>query len=105
MSRLDTIMQTIGMPAFERVMGDPAVYQTLDGDSVNTWAILGKSAEAVGEFGERMEMRETAELPKSDVPQPLSGAILAVQGKGEYRIGALLDADDLFCTVLIKRVA
>ncbi len=105
MSRLDTIMQTIGMPAFERVMGDPAVYQTAGGAPVNTWAILGKSAEAVGEFGERVEFREIAELPKSDVPQPLSGAVLTVQGKGEYRIGALVDAGDLFCTVTVKQVA
>lgn len=104
MSRLDDIMQTIVMPAFERAMGDPAVYQTAGGAPVNTWVILGKSAEAVGEFGERMEFREIAELPKSAVPQPLSGAILTVQGKGVYRIGALLDADDLFCTVAVKRV-
>lgn len=105
MSRIDTIMQTIGMPAFRRALGDPAVYEAAGGDSVNTWAILGKSAEAVGEFGERVEFRETAQLPKSDVPQPLSGSILTVQGKGEYRIGALLDANDLFCTVAIKRIA
>lgn len=105
MSRLDTIMQTIGMPAFERVMGDPAVYQTAGGAPVNTWVILGKSTVSVGEFGERVEFREIAELPKSAVPQPLSGAVLTVQGKGEYRIGALVDADDLFCTVSIKRTA
>ena len=105
MSRLDTIMQTVGMPAFERVMGDPAVYQTAGGAPVNTWVILGQSAESVGEFGERVEFREIAELPKSDVPQPLSGAVLTVQGKGEYRIGALVDAGDLFCAVLVKRTA
>lgn len=104
MSRLDNIMQTIGMPAFKRWMGDPAVYQTADGDSVNTWAILGKSAEAVGEFGERVEFRDTAQLPKSAVPHPLSGALLIVQGNGAYRIGALLDANDLFCTVAVKQV-
>lgn len=105
MSRLDNIMQTVGMPAFERVMGDPAVYQTAGGAPVNTWAILGKSTEYVGEFSDRKQFVEVAELPLSDVPQPLSGAVLTVPGKGEYRIGALLDADDLFCTVSIKRTA
>lgn len=103
MSRLTTIMQTIGMPAFERVMGDPAVYETPAGESKNTWAIIGKASSEIGEFGERVEFIDTAELPRADVPQPLSGATLAVGAK-TYRVGALLSADDLFVVIAIKEI-
>jgi hypothetical protein len=104
MSLLDPIAQTLLMPALQRTFGDPATYEAAGGDSVATWAILRKFAVPFGEFGERVEFKETAELPKSDVPQPLSGSILTVQDKGEYRIGALMDANELFCTVIIKRI-
>ena len=77
MSRLDEIMQTIGMPAFRRNLGDAAVYTPAfappaEPQPVTTWAILNRSSAPVGEFGERMENRLTAQLPKTDVPDPVS---------------------------------
>lgn len=103
MSRFDQIMQTVGMPAFRRALGDAAVYETPAGESKNTWAIINKSTDQLGEFGERIEFRDVAQMPRADVPQPLSGATLAVNGK-TYRIGALIDADDYFVTASIKEI-
>ncbi len=101
MSRLDTIMTTRGMPAFRRIFGDEAVYETPSGESKTTWAIIGQSTEQVGEFGERIEFTATAQIPRADVPKPLSGSALVVGAK-TYRVGKLLSADDLFVIVSIK---
>lgn len=104
MSRLNTIMQTVGMAAFERVMGDAAVYQPPTGDPVTTWAILGESSELVGEFGERIEFKKTARLPRTAVAQPLSGSTLTI-GAAVYRVGQVLASDGYFATVAIKETA
>jgi len=106
MSRLDTIMQTIGMPALRRNLGDAAVYTPAfappaEPQPVTTWAILNRSSAPVGEFGERMENRLTAQLPKTDVPDPQPGDSLTVGGK-TYRIDQTVNDDGLFVKVAIR---
>lgn len=101
MSRLDQIMQTVGMPAFERVMGDAATYTPAGAAPVATWAILNRGSVAVGEFGERLEHRLTAQLPKTDAPDPQPGDALTVAGT-VYRIDQAVNDDGLFVEVAIR---
>lgn len=106
MSRLDTIMQTIGMPAFRRNLGDDAVYTPAfvppaEPQPVATWAMLNRTSVAVGEFGERLESRLTAQLPKADAPDPQPGDSLTVGGK-TYRIDQTVNDDGLLVEVAIR---
>lgn len=103
MSRFDEIMQTIGMPAFRRNLGDDAVYTPAfvlpaEPQPVTTWAMLDESTE---EVGGRSETRLTAELPKSDVPHPQPGDKLTVKGN-TYRIDQAIASDGRFVKVAIR---
>lgn len=106
MSRFDAIMQTVGMPAFRRALGDAAVYTPAytppdEPVPVETWAILGRGSVAVGQYGERMESRTTAKLPKADVPDPQPGDTLTI-GATEYRIDQIVNDDGLFVEVIVR---
>lgn len=99
-------MQTVGLPAFKRAMGDAAVYTPAYTPPalpvpINTWAILNRGSVAVGEFGERLEPRLTAQLPKADVPDPQPGDGLSV-GTTTYRIDQTVNDDGLFVEVAIR---
>lgn len=101
MSQLDQIFQTTGMPIFRRIFGDAAVYKPGFGAAKATWAIVNRSAENVGQFGERLENRVTAQLPAADVPDPQPGDSLTV-GTTVYRIDQKLFDDGLFVEVAIR---
>ena len=106
MSQFATLMQTVGMPIFEQVLGDAATYTppytppALPAP-VATWAIVRVKSELVGEFGERMEPRITAKLPRAEVPRPKIGAALAV-GATVYRIDQQLEEGNWFITVALR---
>jgi hypothetical protein len=61
-SLFDSIMRDSAIPALEEVFGVAAVHENADGDEVAVTIMLGQELAAVGEFGERMEMRETLEI-------------------------------------------
>lgn len=101
MSRLDDIMATRGMPALRRVLGDDATYTQAGGDPVATWAIINRGSALVGQYGERLENRITAQLPKADAPDPQPGDSLTV-GSKNYRIDQFVNDDGLFVEVAIR---
>lgn len=101
MSRFDQIMQTVGMPAFRRTLGDAATYTPAGGAPVATWAMLDRGSDMAGQYGERLENRLTAQLPKTDVPEPQPGDALTV-GATAYSIGQTVSDDGLFVTVAIR---
>ena len=101
MSQLDTIMQTRGMPAFRRVLGDAVTYTPAGGTPVATWAIIAIGSAMVGQYGERMEVRTTAQLPKADVPTPQPGDSLTI-GATTYRIDQVTTTNNLFVEVVIR---
>lgn len=106
MSQFATLMRTVGMPAFRQVLGDEAVYTppytppALPAP-VTTWAIVRTRSDLVGQYGERLEPRITAKLPRADVPRPKIGAALAV-GATVYRIDQQLEESDWFITVALR---
>jgi hypothetical protein len=106
MSQFATIMRTVGMPVFERVLGDVATYTppytppALPAP-VATWAIVRVRSDLVGQYGERLEPRITAKLPRAEVPRPKIGAALAV-GATVYRIDQQLEEGDWFITVALR---
>jgi len=64
-SLFDTIMKESGVPAFQAVFGIPVLHTNADGDEVTITAMLDTEVAPVGEYGERMESRWTAEVAKS----------------------------------------
>ena len=64
-SVFDAVMRDVGIPVFEEVFGVPATHTNADGDEVTITAILETELAPVGEYGERMEPRWTAEVAKS----------------------------------------
>jgi hypothetical protein len=101
MSLFDQIFKNTGMSMFRRVLGDAAVYEPGFGAAKATWAILNRSVDNVGQFGERLENRLTAQLPKADVPEPQPGDALTV-GATTYRIDQTVNDDGLFVEVAIR---
>jgi hypothetical protein len=89
------------MPAFRRVLGDEVTYTPAGGTPVATWAIIAVGSALVGQYGERMEVRTTAQLPKADVPEPQPGDALTV-GATAYSIGQTVSDDGLFVVVAIR---
>lgn len=108
MSQLNTLMQTIGLPAFRRVLGDDAVYTppytppALPAP-VSTWAIVQVASGMIGQYGVTLEPRITAQLPKADVPRPKIGATLAVN-QTTYRIDQQLEETAFFITVALREI-
>jgi hypothetical protein len=108
MSQLDTIMATAGLPALRRVLGDEAVYTPpytppAEPAPVNTWAVLRKDSALVGQYGERLEARQTAQLPAAEVPHPVIGSTLTVASV-PYRIDQVMDETAYFVTVALRPV-
>ncbi len=106
MSQFATLMRTVGMPAIERALGDAATYTPpytppAEPAPVETWAIVRTRSDLVGQYGERLEPRITAKLPRADVPRPKIGATLAV-GAALYRIDQQLEESDWFITVALR---
>ncbi len=101
MSQFDDLMATTGMPSFRRVLGDDATYTPVAGDPVATWCIFRHDSDLVGQYGERLESRLTAQLPVADVPEPQPGDSLTVGGK-TYRIDQVARRDGLFVEVAIR---
>ncbi|HOW75593.1 MAG TPA: hypothetical protein PK959_06635 [Candidatus Competibacteraceae bacterium] len=106
MSQLDTLMTQSGIPALLRMFGDDATYTPpytppAAPEPVSTWAIVRTGSVLMGQYGERLEPRRTAQLPKSAVPRPLIGATLVVNGI-TYRIDQQVDESDYFVTVAIR---
>ena len=106
MSQLDTIMTQTGLPALRRVFGDAAVYTPpytppAEPEPVSTWVILRKASDLVGEFGERFESRLTAQLPLTDIPQPMIGSTLTI-GATVYRIDQVIEQTAYFSTVALR---
>ncbi len=101
MSLFDTIMATVGMPAIRRVLGDDATYTPVAGDPVATWCIFRHDSDLVGQYGERLESRLTAQLPVADVPEPQPGDSLIAKGK-TYRIDQVIGRDAQFVEVAIR---
>lgn len=61
-SLFDGIMRDAAIPALESVFGIAAIHANAEGDDVAVTILLGRELAAVGEYGERMEMRETLEI-------------------------------------------
>ena len=106
MSQLDTIMATAGLPAFRRVFGDAAVYTPPytapeEPEPVSTWVMLRKAGQLVGQYGDRLETRQTAQLPTTDVPRPVIGATLTVNSV-TYRIDQVQDETQHLITVVLR---
>lgn len=106
MSLLDTIMTRTGLPALRQSFGDDATYTPpytppAEPAPVSTWAIVRISSVMMGQYGDRLEPRRTAQLPKSDVPRPVIGATLVVNDI-TYRIDQQVDESDFFVTVAIR---
>ena len=55
----------------------------------------------VGQYGERLEVRTTAQLPKADVPDPQPGDSLTI-GATTYRIDQVTTTNNLFVEVVIR---
>lgn len=60
-----TIMRESGIPALQAVFGIPVVHMNTVNDEVTITAMMETELAPVGEFGERMEPRWTAEVAKS----------------------------------------
>ncbi len=101
MSQLDTIMTTRGMPAFRRVLGDEVTYTPAGGAHVATWAIVAVGSAMVGQYGERLEVRTTAQLPKADVPDPQPGDSITI-GATTYRVDQVTTVNNLFVEAVIR---
>ncbi|MCU0806389.1 MAG: hypothetical protein MUC53_00095 [Candidatus Contendobacter sp.] len=105
MSVFADLMAQTGVPALRAAFGDEATY-TPPGTSptdVATWAMVQMGSEMVGQYGDILEPRLTAQLPKVDVARPAIGAILTIDTV-TYRIDQQLTEDDLFVTVAIRAV-
>ncbi|MCP5197660.1 MAG: hypothetical protein H6974_12890 [Gammaproteobacteria bacterium] len=71
LSKLDTIMANRGIPAILRWRGIPATHTiAATGDEIAVTVIVQVEAVPVGEYGERMEMQTTLQIPAS------SGAVV-----------------------------
>lgn len=101
MSQFDDLMAGAGLPAFRRVLGDDATYTPVAGDPVATWCIFRHDSDLVGQYGERLESRLTAQLPVADVPEPQPGDSLTAKGK-TYRVDQVISRNDLFVEVAIR---
>jgi len=55
----------------------------------------------VGQYGERLEVRTTAQLPKADVPTPQPGDSLTI-GATTCRIDQVTTTNNLFVEVVIR---
>jgi hypothetical protein len=64
-SLFDGIMADSLIPALETVFGIPATHTNAEDDEVPVTVMLGRDLMPVGEYGERMEMRETLEIAAS----------------------------------------
>lgn len=98
MSRFDSIMTHVGLPALRKQIGDDAVYTPPGGEPVATWAMMGTSVELVGQYSPVAETRKSAALPIADVPEPRVGASLVVNGV-TYRVGQIIANDGYTVTV------
>jgi hypothetical protein len=77
-SLFDGIMRDSAIPALETVFGVAAIHTNAESDEVPVTIMLGQELAPVGEYGERMEMRETLEL--SAESGALVGQVFAVAG-------------------------
>lgn len=64
-SRFDSIMLNVGIPALLQTFGRAATHTSNDGDEAALTVIFETGLAPVGEYGERMEPRWTAEVAKS----------------------------------------
>ena len=101
MSQLDDIMTSVGLPALQKYMGDPATYTPAGGSPVSTWAMLGYEPAPFGQYVGITEIHRSAELPAADVPDPQPGDVLVVKGL-TYRIDQLISNDGLLVKVAIR---
>lgn len=101
MSTFDTIMSRSGLPAFQRMLGDPVRYTPVGGGEFPTWGIFARGSVVVGEYGERQELRDSVELPVSDVPAPQPGDRLQISGK-TYCVDRVSSNNGLFVTVVLR---
>ena len=77
-SLFDAIMRDSAIPALETVFGIAATHTNAEADEVAVTIMLGEELAPVGEYGERMEMRETLEIAASS--GALVGQTFAVAG-------------------------
>ncbi len=106
MSRFADLMSNTGLPALRRVFGDNATYTPAytppaEPAPVTTWAILTTEAAFVGQYGERVEQRLAAELPKAAVGIPQPGDTLAI-GANSYRVDQVITDDGFMVKVAIR---
>ncbi|MDG4562564.1 MAG: hypothetical protein P9E88_14850 [Candidatus Competibacter sp.] len=100
-SQFDAIMAQTGLPALRRAFGEPVVYSgSVD---VTTWAMVSRNPATVGQFGELIEARITAEIPLADVPDPQPGDTLEL-GDVEYRVDQVSGDDGYMVTVVLRAV-
>jgi hypothetical protein len=77
-SLFDAIMRDSAIPALETVFGIAATQTNAEADEVAVTVMLGEELAPVGEYGERMELRETLEIAASS--GALVGQTFAVAG-------------------------
>ena len=100
-SQFDAIMAQTGLPALRRAFGEPIGYS--GSVEVATWAMFSRNPATVGQFGELIEARITAEIPLADVPDPQPGDTL-MRGDVEYRVDQISGDDGYLVTVVLRAV-
>lgn len=103
MSYLDEVMHDIGLPIFEEKFGDACVYTDPDGNETDTWVILSKDSEYIGEYDDRIELSDVAKMPVEDIAIPVNGAKILVKGVS-YSVGKIIKASKYFTKFYIKKI-
>lgn len=106
MSQFADLMTQTGLPLLRKVFGDDAIYTPATTPPaqpapVTTWALLTQGSAFVGQYGERMETRMLAEMPKAAVGTPQPGDSLTI-GTTTYRIDQVTADDGLMITVALR---
>ena len=99
-------MAETGLRLLRQVFGDDAIYTPATTPPaqpapVATWAMLTQGSAFVGQYGERMETRILAEMPKAAVGTPQPGDSLTI-GATTYRIDQVTADDGLIVTVALR---
>lgn len=85
-----------------RLFGWDVVYSgSVDAD---TWAIFTRATATIGQYGEVVEPRITAQLPLADVPDPQPGDTLET-GDLEYIVDQVVGNDGYLVEVVVRLVA
>lgn len=78
------VRQRITDVGFSR-LGEPASYAPPGGGAaVATRAVVRRGMVPVGDFGQASQPTTLITLPTVDVPRPVSGATVTVEGEGEF---------------------